>query len=165
MVAAARIGPAPPHQVASVLAHGPAIGGDDAGRDHVGVLPEDRFGTWIRKASPHIHGVPTGKPDTPRRRRVEAGQRFHDAIEGEGVHLPPAEGVGGVQPKEAGVCERGHDRLGQTALLLSLLGLGAYQGCKGAHGVEQPIKRMSIHGGHRAPPDLGASEVRPVLHD
>ena len=161
MLAAARIRPAPTHQVAPVLDHRPAIWCDDAGRDHVGIPPEDCFGAWISEASPHIHGVPAGNPDTPRGRRVDAGQRFHDAIEREGVHLQPAEGVGGVHPKETGFCQRSHYRLGEAALLLGLIGLGANQGFKGAHSVEQPVESMSVRCGHRASP-LWASEVRPV---
>ena len=82
-----------------------------------------------------------------------------------GTHVYPGanEGVGGVHPKETGFCQRRHDRLGEAALLLGLIGLGSNQGFKGAHSVEQPVERMSVRCGHRAPPYMWASEVRPVL--
>ena len=56
-----------------------AAGCDAAGRGHLGVPPEHRFGAGIREAPPHIHGVPAGNPDTPRRRRVDKRQAWLEA--------------------------------------------------------------------------------------
>jgi hypothetical protein len=71
--------------------------------------------------------------------------------------------MGGVYPKEIGFGQRSHDRLGEAALLLGLIGLGSNQGFKCTHSVEQPVEGMSVRCDHRAPPYMWASEMRPVL--
>jgi hypothetical protein len=126
----------------------------------MGILSENCFGAVIREASPYIHGIPAGNPDTPCGRSVKAGYRFHHAIESKRIHLQPAEGVGSVHPKQASFRKRGHDRLGEAAMLLGLIGLRSYQGCKCVHGVEQPVDRLRVSYSHEVPPYLWAYEVR-----
>jgi hypothetical protein len=105
----------------------------------VRISSEYHFGPLICEASPNIHRIPARNPHTPRGRPVDAGDLFHHAIEGERIHLQPAESVRGVHPKEARLCQSGEYRLGESAVLFRLIGMRPNQGFNSMHGVEKQI--------------------------
>ena len=68
--------------------------------------------------------------------------------------LESTKGARHVQPKEASFRQRGHDRLGESPIALSFIGMLPNQGFKRANGAQEPFRYFSCCHNAVPPPKI-----------